>query len=124
MRSIPIGKTILLSIITLTIYYHITVYRNTQDIQNARAAPFGAWQVVFWVGIFIPFVGLVNYIMNGIGLGELRAQRNLPASSMWIVALIVSLLIPIVGQVLWAVHYNGTLTETGSGAAAGNASTA
>ncbi len=124
LRAIPIGKAIVLSIITLGIYYLITVYRNTKDIQAARAQPFGAWQIVFWLGVFLPFVGIVNYVMNGIGLSELRSTRNLDSSIMWVVALVLTIMVPPIGQIVWAVHYNGSLTETGHGTGAGAPTTA
>ncbi len=115
LRVLPIAKAILLSIITLGIYFLITVYRNTKDIQTARAQPFAAWQLVFWLSVFLPFVGVINYAMNGVGLSELRSRRNLDSSIMWVVALVLAIMVPPVGQIVWAVHYNDTLSETGHG---------
>lgn len=114
LRTIPIAKVILLSIITLGIYYLVTVYRNTKDIQNARAQGFEMWQLIFWIGVFVPIVQYVNYIMNGIGLGEIREQAGLAKSSTWIIALVLTLLLPIVGPIVWAVHFNGSVNDQGA----------
>ncbi len=109
LREIPIAKTLILGILTLSIYYWIIVYRNTEDIQKARDQPFEFWVLLFWLGVFISPVYIVNFIFNGIGLNELRAKAGRPEDQTWIAALVLSLFIPIVGQIVWAVHFNNTL---------------
>ncbi len=124
LRAIAIAKVIILSILTFGIYFLVSVYKNTKDIQNARAQPFGAWRLVFWLGVFLPIIGLVNYVMNGVGLAELRSQRNADTSTLWIVALVLSIVLPPIGQIIWAVHYNASLTAASQGANAGTGATA
>ena len=87
-----------------------TVARAGQD---ARRNPFDAWPVFFWLGLVIAPLMLVVWVINMVGLKEIRDGAGLPDSSMGIAALILALLLPPVGHILWAVHFNDTLSAAG-----------
>jgi hypothetical protein len=109
LREITIWKAIIFGILTFGIYLYVVTYGSSSDIDRARESRFEFWVLFFIVGIFIPPFMLVVWVLNLIGLGEIRERAGLPASAMGVVALIFALLLPPVGQLIWAVHYNGTL---------------
>ena len=107
-RTIPIGKTVLLSIVTFGIYYAIWFYRNSNDIQS-RPGGFGAWKVLFWLG-FVTFgltwIGLV--VLNFLAVSKLRGSVGAD-NGMGIAALVCYFVVNPVGSILWASHWNDTL---------------
>lgn len=116
LREVTLWKAVLLSIVTLGIYYLVLVYQNTRDIQEARTEPSGAWRVLFWVGV-IPFLGFLHvvlYVLNGVGFREFLTRQNRRDDSLWIVALVLAVVLPPVGQVIWAVTFNDWLRLTGT----------
>lgn len=114
LREITLWKAIVLSIITFGIYYVVVVYQNTHDIQEARKEPLGAWKVLFWFGIILGPLHIVLYAFNGIGCKEFRARQGDQDDSLWIVALVLAVLIAPVGQIIWAVTFNGWLRQSGT----------
>lgn len=123
MRDMPIAKSILLSIVTLSIYYWIQSWRNSNDIQNARADGFGWWKVMFVLGFFtfgVTFI--VLYVLNFIQVGKMRAEAG-GDNTLGIVALVLTLVTGIVGPIVWAIHWNNTI-ETGAGAGTTTTATA
>lgn len=116
LREITLWKAIVLGIVTFGIYYLVLTYQNTRDIQTARSQPFEAWQVLFWIGV-IPFLGflhIVLYVFNGMGYREFRQRQGLEDEPLWIVALVLAVVIAPVGQIIWAVTFNGWLRRSGT----------
>lgn len=116
LREVTLWKAILLSIVTLGIYYLVLVYQNTRDIQDSRTRPSGAWPVLFWIGV-IPLLGFLHvvlYVLNGVGFREFLDRQGRRDDGLWIAALVLAVVLPPVGQVVWAVTLNGWLRLTGT----------
>ncbi len=108
MRENRLGVAILLSIVTLGIYWLILVYRNTVDIHRAAGKDILLPVVLFVAGFFFPLIWLGLFSLNGLVLNELRIEKGLGNDPLWIVALVLHLF-AFVGSIVWAVHYDGTL---------------
>lgn len=113
LREITIWKAIVFGILTLGIYPLVVTYQNANDIQGARRRPFDLWVVFFWLGLFVAPLMLGLWVLSMMGLQEIREQAGLPDSHTGVVALILALFLPPVGQILWAAHVNATLREAG-----------
>lgn len=115
-REITLWKAIVLGILTLGIYLYVVTYQHTRDIQQARAQPFDAWLMVFWIGV-IPFLGILHfvlYVFNGLGYKEFMESQGKKDDSLWIVSLVLAIVLPPVGQILWAVTFNNWIRSAGS----------
>lgn len=109
-REIPIGKTILLSIVTLGIYYLIWYYRNSRDINEGNPNGRSAWKALFWLG-FVTFglTWIVLTVFNFLTVTKLRQSIGIQENTMGILALVFYFVLGIVGAILWASHWNDTL---------------
>lgn len=115
LRPCTLWRALLLSVATLGVYYLVLVYQNTRDIQSARTRPLRGWRVLFWLGA-LPFLGLLHavlYLSNGLGFREFLARQGRRDDRVWLLAAVLAL-VPPVGQVLWAVTFDGWLRLTGA----------
>lgn len=109
----------MLPFLTFAIYYMVLVYQQSKDIQATKKEPSSTWMVLYWVGFVTGGVTwLVLYALNGVAFKEMRTRLGYADDPMWIVALVLAILLPPVGQILWAAHYNDTI-RTASGEPAG-----
>jgi hypothetical protein len=115
LRELTLWKAIVFSVLTFGIYYFVLTYQNTRDIQGARARPFGAWQVIFWLGLFIPFLTMVLWVVNVQGLNEFRQRSKMPSNSTGWIAFVFAILMGPVGAIIWAIHFNGTASALAGG---------
>lgn len=112
-REIRIGKTFLLTIVTIGIYYAITLYRNTKDLHEGRDGGHEWWQLWFWLGFVTLFVTwAVLYIFNAIQANKLRQEIGLHDSANGWVALglhfagYLTGLLALVAPFIWAAYSN------------------
>ena len=105
-REITLWKAIVFSILTLGIYYLILTYQSTDDLQRVRDRPFDTWALFFWLGVFLPPLHVVLWVVNLLALDEIRDVLRLRSSGLGIAALILAALLPPIGQLVWAVHFN------------------
>jgi hypothetical protein len=113
LRPVPVAKTILLGIITLSVYFHMRAFKLGGDLQRMPGG-WEPWKLFFWLQ-FIPYAGLVFllilYFKNNKQSNILRGQRGLaPSYVPFILACIpiVNLAAPFV----WASHYNELAVRT------------
>ena len=113
-RSFDLVKAILLSIVTLGVYYLILTYRNTKDLQATRLKPLSSWEVLFWLGILIGPLHWVLWAYNLQTLAIVRQHGEMADDPMGILAVVLGIVAGPVGQILWAVHVNATLEACGT----------
>ncbi len=116
MRKNSVGTAIVLSIVTLGIFWLVLVYRNTMDLHRALGKETTLPLILFIVSIPFPLLWLALFSLNGIRLNELREEKQKPTDHLWIVALIfhiVFVFLTFVGSIIWAVMYDNTLDEIG-----------
>ena len=113
LREITIWKAIVFGILTFGIYLLVVTYQNSADLQNARERPFDAWELFFWVGLLVGPLHLVLWVLNYLGVEEIRDRTGQSGSSLGIAALILAVILPPVGQIIWAVHFNETIEAPG-----------
>lgn len=118
LREITIWKAIVLTIVTLGIYMLVLIYQHSKDLHATAKEPSNLWQIMYWLS-FVTFgvTMVVLYVINGLAFKEMRARAGLNDDPMWIIALVLSLVLPLVGQILWAVHFNDTLRVASGGQA-------
>lgn len=116
MRENSVGTAILLSIITLGIYWLVLVYRNTMDIHRAAGKETTMAVILFIASIFVPLLWFALFSLNGIYLNELREQKRQDTDMTWLIALVLHLVVAFVGSIVWAVHYDHTIQALGQSA--------
>ncbi len=108
MRTIPIARTVVLSIVTLGVYGAIWGYRNAEDLHQDHEG-FRHWRLLFWLGfVTIGLTWAVLAIMNFVHLNHLRAAAGIPphATGVWAMILIWVPVLSWVAAVLWAQYWN------------------
>jgi hypothetical protein len=108
LRPVPIGKTILLGIITFGIYVQVRSYKLSGDLQRLQGGSQN-WQTFFWLQL-IPYAGivftLILYYKNNKMYNAVAPQRGLqPSMTPFILACIP--IVNIAAPFVWASQYNG-----------------
>jgi len=114
-RRVPVGKTLLLSIVTVGIYYLIQVYRTSHDLHQNQEGGTQSWQVLFWIGLFFAIPMYVLYVLNFLQAKRLRDRTGVPESGTGLAAVIFTFIpvIPALAQFLWASYFNALATHIG-----------
>lgn len=116
LREITMWKAIVLSIVTIGVYYAVLVYQHSKDLQTTKTKDASMWMLWFWLGfITAGLTWIVLYVFNGQAYKEIRAGTGQAESSLWIAALVLAILLPPVGQIIWAVHFNDGLRAAAAG---------
>lgn len=107
LRTVPVGKTIGLGIVTLGIYYWMRVFKISGDLHRLPGGNKN-WQTFFWLQL-IPYAGviftLILYFQNNKQANGLGQQRGLtPSYTPFILACIP--IVNIAAPFVWASQYN------------------
>lgn len=113
MRKNTIGTAILLSIVTLGIYWLILVYRNTMDLHKSLGKDATLAVILYIAGFALPLFWIALFSINGIRLNELREDKKKQADMTWIVALVLHFVLAFVGSIVWAYIYDNVLDDIG-----------
>ncbi len=129
-RRIPIGKVAILGILTLSIYFWIWVFKNSNDLHRNEGGH-TLWQLWFWLGI--PTGGLtliVLYVFNTLQANNIRKARGMPDNvTGWVafglyVGQYVTGITGLIAPFVWAMYSNELAEQATLGEPAPLATTA
>ena len=113
LRPVPMVKTLILSIVTLGVYFLVRSYKNSGDLHRIPGGN-AHWQLLFWLHL-IPALGLVFalilYFQNNRQANHIRRSRGLQATyTPFVLACIPG--VNAVAPFVWAVHFNEVARRT------------
>jgi hypothetical protein len=102
---------IIFSIITLGIYFIVWIYKVFTELKDHTGDGIGGGGAlaIQLVGLFIPFVGLVNLFLLPAEIGNMYAKAGLPKRVSGLTGLWN--LLPIIGTIIWFVKVQGALNH-------------
>jgi uncharacterized membrane protein YhaH (DUF805 family) len=100
-----IGLTILLTIVTLSVWAYLWTYRTSEDLKRYNGDGLGG--VLGAVLYFFVHVVLMFTIPNEIDAMYKRAGRDSPVSAIWG----LWFLLPIIGNIVWYVKVQRSLND-------------
>ena len=109
----PVGRprswivVVLLSIITLGIYFLYWNFRVFQDMKNHMGAGLGG--VLALIFAIIPPLGIVNLFVLPSEIGNMYERAGLEKPTSWVTALWN--LIPIIGGLIWLAKVQGAMNR-------------
>ncbi|MGB1696882.1 MAG: DUF4234 domain-containing protein [Thermoplasmatota archaeon] len=110
LRTVSVAKVFFLSLITFGIYMWVTVYKMSGDLGRASKQD-NSWEVLFWIGLFIPFIWWFLYFGNNKRCNEIRESHGMAGSYMPFIFMFIPIL-NIAAPFVWASHYNAVASRT------------